>query len=71
MVRLVEDMKFSDQERAEMLAYHREHLCAFCTLNEDIVKGIRDLVEVMKDEPEELISLSKVYHMLRRQLGDE
>lgn len=35
------------------------------------LKHIREYLKVMKDEPEEYILLSKVYHDLRRMLGDE
>ena len=48
MVLSVEDMRFSDRERAEMLAYHREHLCAFCTMNEDIIKRLRKRIEELE-----------------------
>ena len=32
---------------------------------------LREYLKVMKDEPDEYILLSKVYHDLRRILGDE
>ena len=32
---------------------------------------IREWVDIMKDEPEEWIKLSEVYHSLKRMLGDE
>ena len=32
---------------------------------------VREFLKVMKDEPDEYILLSKVYHDLRRMLGDE
>ena len=63
--------KFTEQEQAEMLSYHREHLCAFCEMNEETIKAIREWVDIMKDEPPEYIQLSEVYHRLRRMLGDE
>jgi len=37
----------------------------------EIINHIREYVDVMRDEPEELIKLSRVYHDLRRMLGDE
>ena len=39
--------------------------------NSEIIKHIREYLKVMKDEPEGYIKLSKVYHDLRRMLGDE
>ena len=39
--------------------------------NKEIVDHIREYLKVMKDEPDEYILLSKVYHDLRRILGDE
>jgi len=41
------------------------------TENGEIIKHIREYVKVMKDEPDEYILLSKVYHDLCRMLGDE
>ena len=35
------------------------------------IAHIREWVDIMKDEPEEWIKLSEVYHSLRRMLGDE
>lgn len=35
------------------------------------VEHIREYVKVMKDEPDEYILLSRIYHDLRRILGDE
>jgi len=32
---------------------------------------LREYLSVMKDEPEGYIKLSKIYHDLRRMLGDE
>ena len=37
----------------------------------ELEKHLREYVEVMSTEPDELIPLSKVYHDLRRILGDE
>jgi len=39
--------------------------------NFETVDHIREYLNVMKDEPDEYILLSKVYHDLRRILGDE
>ena len=39
--------------------------------NIEIVEHIREYVDIMKDEPEEWIKLSTVYHHLKRILGDE
>ena len=41
------------------------------TKDGEIIKHIREYVAVMKDEPEEYILLSTVYHNLCRILGDE
>lgn len=41
------------------------------TTEGEIIKHIREYVNLMKDEPDEYILLSKVYHDLRRMLGDE
>ncbi len=38
---------------------------------EESIKAIREWVDIMRDEPEEWIKLSEVYHSLRRMLGDE
>ena len=45
--------------------YEYYHECS------EVVKHIGEYVKVMKDEPDEYILLSKVYHDLRRMLGDE
>ena len=37
----------------------------------EIVKHIEEYLNIMKDEPDEYILLSKVYHDLRRIIGDE
>ena len=37
----------------------------------EIIQHIKEYLSVMKDEPDEYILLSKVYHDLRRILGDE
>ena len=37
----------------------------------EAIAHIREWVDIMKDEPEEWIKLSEVYHSLRRMLGDE
>ena len=37
----------------------------------ELRKHIREYLNVMKDEPDEYILLSKVYHDLRRMIGDE
>lgn len=40
--------------------------------NREIVEHIREYVDIMKDEPaHELIEVQRVYHDLRRMLGDE
>ena len=39
--------------------------------NEEALFHIREWVDIMRDEPEEWIKLSEVYHSLRRMLGDE
>jgi len=39
--------------------------------NEKALLYVRDYVFVMRDEPEEFIRLSEVYHTLRSMLGDE
>jgi len=40
--------------------------------DKEIIKHIREYVEVMRDEPaHDLIEVQKVYHDLRRMLGDE
>jgi len=41
------------------------------TKDGEIIKHIREYVEIMRTEPEEYILLSTVYHNLRRMLGDE
>jgi len=41
------------------------------TRQDEIIKHITEYLNVMKDEPDEYILLSKVYHDLRRILGDE
>ena len=39
--------------------------------DEKALIDVRDYVDVMRDEPEEWIKLSEVYHELRSRLGDE
>jgi len=39
--------------------------------NQDAINHIREYLEVIKDEPDHWIKLSRVYHDLRRELGDE
>ena len=41
------------------------------TKDQECVNHLREYVKVMKDEPDEYILLSTVYHNLRRILGDE
>lgn len=38
---------------------------------EESIIQIREYLEVMKNEPEGYILMSKVYHSIRRMLGDE
>ena len=38
---------------------------------DEIIKHLREYLKVMKDEPEGYIKLSKMYHDLKRILGDE
>ncbi len=37
----------------------------------ELKRNLREYLNVMKDEPDEYILLSKVYHDLRRIVGDE
>ena len=39
--------------------------------DKETINHIREYLKVMKDEPDEYILLSRVYHDLRRILGDE
>ena len=41
------------------------------SLTNELEIHLREYVDVMATEPDELIPLSKVYHDLRRILGDE
>ena len=41
------------------------------TKEEEIVNHIREYLKVMEDEPDEYILLSRVYHDLKRILGEE
>jgi hypothetical protein len=38
---------------------------------DELEQHLREYVEIMKDEPDEYILISEVYHHLRRILGDE
>ena len=39
--------------------------------NQESIKAIREYLDIMKDEPDAYIKLSKVYNDLRRMIGDE
>jgi len=39
--------------------------------DKESVAHIRELLDIWKDEPEEWVKLSVVYHSLKRELGDE
>ncbi len=41
------------------------------TVEGEIIKHIREYLKVMESEPEGYIRLSRVYHDLKRMLGDE
>ena len=57
----MEDTRFNKAE-----AFHEKVID-----NTETIAAIREWVDIMKDEPEEWIKLSEVYHSLRRMLGDE
>lgn len=63
----------SDYEKARKWDYLVEHGITSEELQQELttIEHIREYLSVMKDEPDEYILLSKVYHNLRRILGDE
>jgi len=58
-----------NDEDFEDIAYHvHPH---YMKKLEDLEAHLREYLDVMSTEPESLIPLSKVYHDLKRILGDE
>ena len=73
MVLSVEDMKLTENYLMDILCrgHFEDEEINLILNNQESVEHIREWVDIMKDEPEEWIKLSEVYHSLRRMLGDE
>ena len=57
-------------ERCKVEFWCRKYEMEEILSNQESIKAIREYLDIMKDEPDAYIKLSKVYNDLRRMIGD-
>ena len=70
----VDELRYARNTIREQDAWRAEYLNEaryWANMFVELHNGLKEYVEVMATEPDEFILLSKVYHDLKRILGDE